>query len=193
MARGGIDIKCILGQSLWHVGLWMTCRIRMATHDDAGLLAALIREAFRDVAERFKLTPENCPTHPSHCTADWITSALKKGILYFILEADREPCGCVALERANSDVCYLERLGVLPRCRGKGFGKALVETALEKAQALGAKNMEIGIISEQKELENWYNKLGFSNKGRRPFKHLPFEVTFMTRNFFRDSLSKANE
>jgi hypothetical protein len=58
----------------------------------------------------------------------------------------------------------------------------LVQHALEKAQALGAQNMEIGIISEQKELENWYNRLGFSNKGRKQFKHLPFEVTFMGKD-----------
>jgi len=160
----------------------MTCRIRMATHDDMDLLASLIREAFRDVAERFNLTPENCPTHPSNCTADWIRSALEKGVLYFILEGGKGPCGCVALERANSHLCYLERLGVLPAFRGQGFGKALVRHALEKAQALGAKNMEIGIISEQKELENWYNRLGFSNKGRKQFKHLPFEVTFMGKD-----------
>ncbi|MEJ2726821.1 MAG: GNAT family N-acetyltransferase [Deltaproteobacteria bacterium] len=157
----------------------MTFTIRAATVGDVELLTSLIRTAFSDVAERFNLTPENCPTHPSNCTADWIGSALEKGVLYFILEADKRPCGCVALERANSDVCYLERLGVLPAFRRQGFGKALVQHALETARDLGASNIEIGIISDQEELQKWYNGLGFSRKGRRRFNHLPFEVTFM--------------
>lgn len=157
----------------------MACTIRAATGEDVQRLTLLIRTAFRDVAERFNLTPENCPTHPANCTVDWIRSALQKGVFYFILESHKEPCGCVALERVNSDLCYLERLAVLPAFRGRGIGKALVKYALDKAKALGIKNMEIGIISDQKELENWYYKLGFAKKGKGQFKHLPFDVTFM--------------
>jgi len=159
----------------------MDYTIRVATEEDVELLTSLIRTAFRDVADRFNLTPENCPTHPSNCTLDWIRSALQKGAFYFILESHKEPCGCVALERVNSDLCYLERLAVLPAFRERGFGKALVKHTLDQARALGVKNMEIGVISDQKELEDWYNRLGFVTKGKGRFKHLPFEVTFMRK------------
>jgi hypothetical protein len=44
-----------------------TFRIREADPDDKVLLTRLIRDSYRDVAERFNLTPENCPKHPSNC------------------------------------------------------------------------------------------------------------------------------
>ncbi len=45
-------------------------RIRKADSCDISLLAGLVREGFQYVAERFGLTLENCPKHPSHCTDD---------------------------------------------------------------------------------------------------------------------------
>ena len=44
--------------------------IREADSSDVSLLGVLVRECFQDVAERFNLTLENCPKHPSHCTDD---------------------------------------------------------------------------------------------------------------------------
>ncbi|RJP34070.1 MAG: GNAT family N-acetyltransferase [Actinobacteria bacterium] len=155
-------------------------KIRDAGGEDIPLLAGLIRESFRDVAERFGLTRENCPTHPSLCSEAWIDAAMAKGIRYFILEGEERPCGCVALERAGDEVCYLERLAVLPPYRRKGYGEALVRKAMEEARAAGAPRLEIGIISQQRELVDWYARLGFGEKGRKNFEHLPFEVTFMS-------------
>ena len=155
--------------------------IRDASTSDISLLTTLIRNSFRDVADRFNLTSENCPTHPSNCTAEWIESALKKGIQYYILERQNVPCGCVALEQAQPDVFYLERLSVFPQFRRNGFGELLVNYALNEAKRLGAQRVEIGIISDQTELKAWYEKLGFSTKKESRFEHLPFIVTFMSR------------
>jgi GNAT superfamily N-acetyltransferase len=87
----------------------------------------------------------------------------------------------VALERHDDRVCYLERLAVLPRYRRKGLGRALVEHVMDQAEGIGAHRVEIGIISGQTELEEWYRELGFSLKGTAIFDHLPFQVTFMAR------------
>lgn len=157
----------------------MTISIREATKDDVELLAQLIRDSFKDVADRFSLSSDNAPTHPSHCTAKWIESALDKGIEYFILESEGKPHGCVALEHASADVCYLERLAVIPEFRQRGFGEALVRHVLEQAKSMGAKRVEIGIIAEQFDLRGWYEKLGFVVKGTKHFDHLPFQVAFM--------------
>jgi GNAT superfamily N-acetyltransferase len=155
--------------------------IRSTLNDDITLLTGLIRTAFRDVAERFNLTSENCPTHPSNCTTGWIESALKKGIKYYILENKNIPAGCVALERAQSGVFYLERLSVLPQFRRNGFGEALVNHAVNDAKKMGARRIEIGIISDHTELCEWYKKIGFSVKNETRFEHLPFKVTFMSK------------
>lgn len=153
--------------------------IKEATKGDIPLLTRLIRMSFRDVAERFHLTPQNAPKHPSNCTEEWVRTAMDKGNRYFLLEALERPCGCVALERANPQVCYLERLAVLSEVRNRGFGEILVRHAVEEARKIGAQRIEIGIIAEQSDLRDWYIKRGFVLTHTRRFDHLPFEVAFM--------------
>jgi N-acetylglutamate synthase-like GNAT family acetyltransferase len=159
----------------------MSYVIRRATENEAGCLTAIIREASRDVAERFDLTPENCPRHPSNCVPEWVEAGFEKGILYYVLEASGTPCGCVALERASDDVCYLERLTVLTEYQRQGFGTALVNHVCGEARRLGAKRVEIGTIAEHGELTRWYEKLGFCHKNTAVFEHLPFTVAFMSK------------
>ena len=153
--------------------------IRSARSSDIPLLAGLIREGFQDVAERFGLTPENCPRHPSNCTAEWVGRDLERGVQYFILESDHLPAGCVAIEQAEPQLCYLERLTVRVSLRRQGFGAALVAHAVEHAETLGASEISIGIIADQRELRRWYAKRGFQTGETKTFDHLPFAVTFM--------------
>lgn len=157
----------------------MLYRIRTCTRDDVGVLAATIRESFRDVAERFGLTAENCPRHASNCTAEWIEKDMDRGVTYFVLESEGRVVGSVAVERAKPEVCYLERLSVLPPQRKRGFGKALVARALSEARGLGCRRVGIGVISDQAELKDWYRRLGFVETENREFAQLPFLVTFM--------------
>ena len=142
-------------------------------------LAGLIRRAFIDVAQRFDLTVENAPRHPSNCQGGWITEAMDKGVRFWGLYEDGDLCGCVGLEQAGDGVCYLERLAVLPELRRRGLGRALVDHVLGAARGLGSRRVEIGLIADQEELIAWYGGFGFQNNGRRRFDHLPFEVAFM--------------
>jgi N-acetylglutamate synthase-like GNAT family acetyltransferase len=155
--------------------------IRNASKDDIPLLATVISTSFRDVAERFGLTAENCPKHPSNYTVDWIERDVARGMHYFVLEETDGICGCVALEKAGAEDCYLERLAVLPEKRRRGLGQALVEKVIAEARGLGAARVGIGIIAQQTELKRWYEKLGFIEGDTRTFAHLPFEVMFMSR------------
>ena len=153
--------------------------IREVNAADISLLSRLVRKSYRDVADRFKLTPTNCPKHPSNCTDEWIENDFGRGISYFILEHRDVPAGCVAIEKAEADLCYLERLAVLPHQRKKGLGSQLVEHIFRTAQKLGSKKISIGIIAEQTELKQWYRKFGFIEGDTKAFSHLPFMVTFM--------------
>jgi len=158
----------------------MNSKIRICTKEDTEVLAETIRKSFRDVADRFGLTRENAPRHPSNCTVDWIREHMELGITYFAIENNNHVVGCVALEQANSEVCYLERLAVLLDQRRRGSGKALVEHALSEAKLLGVNYVSVGIIAEQTELKHWYKKLGFVEGESKEFPHLPFRVTFMS-------------
>jgi N-acetylglutamate synthase-like GNAT family acetyltransferase len=92
---------------------------------------------------------------------------------------DKNPIGCVAIEKPSADVCYLERLSVLPEMRGKHFGIRLVQHALECAALKGGRKVSIGIIDEQTELKEWYIQLGFVVTETKSFPHLPFTVCLM--------------
>jgi len=154
-------------------------KIRAGTQKDIGVLTEIIRSSFRDVADRFGLTQENCPKHPSNCTVDWIQGDMDRGVTYFIFEDDGLASGCVALELAGSELYYLERLAVRPPRRRRGFGRALVEYVLAEAKCSGAHRVSIGVIAEQTELKSWYQKIGFVEAETKEFAHLPFRVTFM--------------
>ena len=154
--------------------------IREANEADIGTLVTLLRGSFRDVAERFELTIENCPKNLAFCTDQRVNSDIKRGLSYYVLEQDGEPRGCVALEKASPDVCYLERLAVLPRHRGRGYGKELLEHIFDEAAGNGSQRVEIGVIAEDTKLRNWYGKFGFVLKSTKTFDHLPFVVAFMS-------------
>jgi len=153
--------------------------IREAGIDDRVLLSKLISESFRDVAMRFSLTRDNCPKHPSNCTASWIENDIARGVRYFILYLDEKPAGCVGVERANNNTCYIERLSVLPEARGRHFGSALLRHALDIIASLGAEKVDIGIIAGQTDLKEWYEKFGFVETRTKTFQHLPFDVCLM--------------
>ncbi|MFZ5868480.1 MAG: GNAT family N-acetyltransferase [Thermodesulfobacteriota bacterium] len=153
--------------------------IRRALENEADLLADIIRRSFRDVAERFSLTPENCPTHPSNHTIEKVQAELRKGIVYYLAEVDGRAIGCVALEKADQNIFYLERLAVLPDARKQGIGEALVRHVFRLAATEEATAVSIAIIAQQTELQRWYEALGFAFVEHKHFAHLPFDVAFM--------------
>ena len=144
-----------------------------------------IRGSFLDVAERFGLTEENCPRHPSNCRVDWIEKDMDRGVTYFALENEGRIAGCVALETVRPGLCNLERLAVLPDQRNRGFGKALVSHVLSQAGELGCRDVRIGVIADQAELKDWYRRIGFVETESRHFAHLPFRVSFMVCTLMR--------
>jgi GNAT superfamily N-acetyltransferase len=52
-------------------------------------------------------------------------------------EDEGNPIGCVALRKISDEVCEMKRLYVRPNARGKGIGKLLAESILERAKNLG--------------------------------------------------------
>ena len=153
--------------------------IKTASLDDIAILSGLVRDSYRDVAQQFGLTLENCPKHPSNCTDDWIRNDFDRGVSYYLLEHNGLPAGCAALEMPEPALGYLERLAVLPAGRHKGFGRRLVDHVVLQAGKAGIHKISIGIIAAQTDLKNWYQKIGFVEGDTREFAHLPFSVTFM--------------
>lgn len=153
--------------------------IREALPEDREILAEIIKNSFEGIARRFSLTPENCPKHPSNYTPSRVEMDFSRGVRYFMLHMTDGPIGCVGLEQPNAEICYLERLSILPEMRDRGFGKVLVRHALEWAASKGAVKVSIGIIAKQTELGQWYKHLGFVETKTISVPHLPFNVCLM--------------
>ena len=154
-------------------------KIKEANIQEAKLLSNIIRASNMDVAQKFNLTVENCPKHPSNCSVDWIEKDFDRGVKYYIFEHSGIAKGCIALERANADVCYIERLSVLREYRSNGYGKKLVIHAIDAAKDLGVKEISIGTIAEFTQLNEWYENIGFIKGEIKQFDHLPFRVLLM--------------
>ena len=152
---------------------------REAGEDDAELLTRLIRAAFADVAERFGLTVENCPSHPAFTTVDHQRQAIAKGIRYFVLQDGDGPAGCAAWDSRTPEEPWLARLSVLPGKRRRGYGQALVQHVVAAARGQALSRIFIGIIAAHRELVDWYERLGFEQVALRRYEHLPFEVLVM--------------
>ncbi|WP_180125444.1 GNAT family N-acetyltransferase [Rhodoferax sp. BLA1] len=153
--------------------------IRAASPQDASTLAQLISAANRDVATQFGLTVENCPKHPSFCSADWVLADMARGACYFLAEVDSGPIGCVAFETAGAGLAYLNRLSVLPAQQRQGVGAQLVQHVLQVASAAACQRVSIGVIAQHIALQHWYGQLGFVTAETQDFAHLPFSVTYM--------------
>ena len=157
-----------------------TGTIRTADAADIDLLATLIKRSHADVAHKFNLTPENCPKHPSNCTAAWIENDLERGVRYYLADWHGETVGCVAFEQASPEMGYLERLSVLPENRRNGIGCRLVDRVFQEAAVLCVSQIGIGVIADFSELKKWYKKLDFREGETKTFTHLPFRVLLMS-------------
>ena len=112
-------------------------------------------------------------------TEEGFKKDINRGARYYLLKNNNDLCGCVALEQKSPDLVYLERLAVLPEHRHKGFGAMLVKHIFSEAKAIGAKRLEIGLISEDTRLKKWYQDFGFIQTSIKTVDELPFPVAFM--------------
>lgn len=157
----------------------MIVMIRKADISEDQMCAELIRRAFADVAQKFSLTMENCPSNPDFITADRIHSIAEKGGELFVYELAGEPVGFAAVVPAEKGAFELEKLCVLPEFRERGIGSLLIKHCAKTAADRGADVLKIGIIKENTILKRWYEKNGFVFTGTAAFKTLPFTVGFM--------------
>lgn len=157
-------------------------RIRPADQNDIDTLVSILRGSFAGVAERYSLTEENCPRHVAFSTAEEVRKNIENGMQFYVLEADGEVCGCVALQPAKPGVAYLGRLAVVPEYRNRGFGKALVGHLFGEAEKTGVTRVEIGLIAEDKALGEWYGQFGFTPTTTKKIDGFPFAVAFMAKD-----------
>ena len=65
-----------------------------ATVNDAGLIAFIVSEANKDIAQQFNINIKNAPKHPSFCTKSWIQSEFERGGTSFLYRDGNSRVGC---------------------------------------------------------------------------------------------------
>jgi GNAT superfamily N-acetyltransferase len=121
--------------------------VHQATSRDAGIVAALIRDSFRPVADRY-LIGGAVPSHPSNCRPDWIVSDMQRGWSYFTIWSDDDPAGCVCLGPLSNEAIEMRRLAVLPRFQGRGMGRDLITHCLRTAKIMGARFLDAAVMTD---------------------------------------------
>ena len=79
----------------------------------------------------------------------------------WLAQADDVAIGCVALRPLPRDTGEVKRMFVDRAWRGKGVGRALLETLIAHARTLGYHHLRLGTIAEMTAARSLYQTLGF--------------------------------
>lgn len=150
-----------------------------ASRADAAVVANIVRAAFQDVADMFRVTPETCPGFPAFCQPEWITADMDKGVRFFLARVDGCRVGCVGMSEPKDSECELRRLAVMPSHRHQGLGRTLVDFILSRARELGLHRVTLHTAAGHVRLRKWYESIGFTTTGKKRYDHIPFDVAFM--------------
>ncbi len=84
------------------------------------------------------------------------------GHIFIVLKENGKDMGFVAFEinYDGSDSTKIHKLYVLPECQGKGFGKKLIDKAIEEINTENQKSLILNVNKKNPSL-NFYEKIGF--------------------------------
>ncbi|MTE17404.1 GNAT family N-acetyltransferase [Nocardia sp. CT2-14] len=78
-----------------------------------------------------------------------------------IARLDGEAVGCVALVQEEPGIFELSKMAVSPRLRGRGIGRVVLATAIERVRALGAKEFFLASNARLASAVHLYEAMGF--------------------------------
>ena len=134
-------------------------KTRMAVLGDAERITALINLAYR-VEDFFKIGDRT--------DTGEVLARMKKGT-FLLLGDDGGPlAGCVYVD-VQGNAGYFGMLSIDPARQGQGLGSRLIAAAEDYCRNAGCTAMELEVVDLRTELPPFYQKLGYSETGTRPF------------------------
>jgi len=100
-------------------------------------------------------------THSTDTDLEDIEKAYTNGYFGMIKNDAGRYVGTFGLFQLSETACEIRKMYLLPEARGKGLGKWMVNTLLEKAKELGYQKVELETASVLKEAIGLYRKIGF--------------------------------
>ena len=133
--------------------------IRIIEPRDNKTLASIVRNTLAEFGAN----------HPGTVYYDPTTDALyelfqKPGSIYYVAELNGELIGGAGIYPSDGlpgGTCELVKMYLLPKARGLGLGKTLINKVLAFAKEVGYKNVYIETMPELKQAMKVYEKFGF--------------------------------
>lgn len=79
---------------------------------------------------------------------------------YFIARLEREAIGQIGVIAENDSV-YIRAVGIVPEWRGRGYGRQLLATTVQKMQAEGHTHFELDVATNNRQALSLYQSCGF--------------------------------
>lgn len=106
--------------------------------------------------------------------------------------------GFAQLKETEAGEFYLDSVGVLPECRGRGIASMLFEAQIERAALLGHKVVGLIVDEDKPQAEALYSRLGFSYIDDKDFfghkmKHMvkPIDITGQYYRHYKGNIYKV--
>lgn len=152
--------------------------IRIATQDDAALIALLGRITFHETfGHLFRNREDLLDYYDSTFSVDKIESSIgKPNNVYWIAFIDRLAVGYAKLKLHSTSefisehtVCQLQKIYVLKDFLSMKIGHALQKLLLEKAKEKGFSHIWLSVLNSNERAINFYIKNGFMKIGNHDF------------------------
>ena len=158
--------------------------IRLMREEEIPACVELIRRSFGTVAEEFGFTEANAPRFTAFATTEerltWHLHGEKRPM--YVYESEKgEIIGYYSLQLQENNVCELSNLCVAPECRHGKVGEELLLHSYEAAKEAGCVTMHIGIVEENVQLRQWYEKYGVVHVGKKKHDFFPFTCGYMVK------------
>ena len=138
----------------------MTARFRISPARGAADLAA--------VADLFAGYAASLPVDLGYQDFDGELAALPgkyappTGALFLARDPAGAPLGCVGLRPLPDEgCCEMKRLFLRPAARGLGLGRALTQAVIERARALGYRQLRLDTLASMTAAQALYGDMGF--------------------------------
>ncbi len=129
-------------------------RLRQATNADSGAIWELIFS----ILNEYSLKPD-----PDGTNADLVDiESHYRGGWFIVLEINHTIIGSVAIYPKSSQTFELRKMYLHSNWRGRGYGRILLDQAIDKARILGASQLVLSTASVLVEAVDLYQSYGFT-------------------------------
>lgn len=133
--------------------------IRRIEKEDNQAVARLIRSVFDEME-----IPKVGTAYADQCLDLMFEEYNKPQSVYFVVESEGEIVGCCGiapLENGDPKICELQKMYFLPKTRGLGIGKEIIEKCFEHAKSFGFEKCYIETMPFMHAAQKLYKKSGF--------------------------------